>query len=204
MIHGKKGIELSINFLVIMILGVVMLSLGIWLLSTFFESVTTFEQAVSEREREQMLVLIGTEDLVLQPTNLNIRGGKDDSVLVALHSRVPGRADFNPEAKFEYYTNKDGDIGCTRDDLGSCPPVPAPASSNPNTWLIQPLSLTIRNTDTEVFKVPVLIPKGVKAGVYTYSVCVEDPSPTFAATTNCDTGTDIYGNKKIYFHVKVI
>ncbi len=172
----RKGMEMSINFLVVLILGIAMLSLGIWLLGDFFGSLHEFDKAISEREKEQMLTLIGDRDVMIYPETLTISTGKTNSFLIGVHNRLPGPSkEFIPIVRFKYAIDKTEVDICDETSTGTCSPS-APGGGDPNLWLLPMGSLPVENTETGVFKLIVKVPKGIRSGNYLFEVCVEDPT----------------------------
>jgi hypothetical protein len=183
----KKGIELSINFLVILILGVAMLTLGIWLLGKFFVNIQAFEVAVTEREREQMLQLVADKDLAVFPESVKVAAGKDADYLIAVHNKLPGDARiFLPVITFMYAIDKTDTQRCVKPDgapAGTTCTI-GPTNFKPDDWLVTPAGIPIRNAETGILKVRFKVHRAIPAWIYVFQVCIPDPSKP--AGTTCD------------------
>ena len=63
---NKKGIELTVNFIVILILGIAMLSGALMLTSRLFKSAVKYQAAVdANTEKEIMRMITDSDDLVV-------------------------------------------------------------------------------------------------------------------------------------------
>ncbi|MBD3249584.1 hypothetical protein GF336_06075 [Candidatus Woesearchaeota archaeon] len=64
---NKKAIQLSVNFLVVVILSIVMLGMGVWLLTQFFDFGVDIEQQISEKEEEAIEAALQQGELISIP-----------------------------------------------------------------------------------------------------------------------------------------
>lgn len=74
---NKKGIELSVNFLVIFILSIVMLSMGVMLIKNWYDSSIDIHQRISEQEQSQIESILARGEKVAIPIkSKSIRRGE--------------------------------------------------------------------------------------------------------------------------------
>lgn len=67
---NKKGIELSINFLVVIILSIVMLGMGVMLIRNFYDSSMQTVKTISEKEEIQINSMLNRGEKVAMPINI--------------------------------------------------------------------------------------------------------------------------------------
>jgi hypothetical protein len=73
----RASIELSVNFIVVMIISVVLLGIGIKLMATFVIKAEEFKGQVSDRNQEQLQkMLYKGQQVTAYPTNVNLGRGK--------------------------------------------------------------------------------------------------------------------------------
>jgi hypothetical protein len=181
-----KGMELSINFLVVFILSVVMLALGITLLYKFFGNVQELDLTITERERQNMLRLMddGSKSRIA-PQLQEIGRTKSAKALFAVHNIITGEPrTFKVEMQLSYSIEANSEIRCEGPGPGtgccegqSPPECYEPYTGDDDDWIVQGSPLPIRHLNTEIFPIVVKVPRVIKGGTYTFNAqaMYEDP-----------------------------
>lgn len=68
--RNKKGFELSINMLVVIILSLAMLGLGVMLITQFFHQSLDIQKRISEQEEDQINSMLNRGERVALPINI--------------------------------------------------------------------------------------------------------------------------------------
>ena len=171
---NKKAIELSVNFLVIIIISLVMLSLGIYLMRYFFvqaESIKTNIEETTESDIESLLVHGQTVSIPI--IKKDIRPKNHDSFSLVILNALGNTADFQATVIFDRAYDKSGEplVGVTAN------------------WIFyhEP-PFELNNNEGRKIQLLAVVPKGTQAGTYAFDVVVSAESST-------------YGSKKIYVEV---
>jgi hypothetical protein len=85
-LKNKKGIELSINFVVMLIIALVVFGMGIVLFTRFFQEAENIRTNLDDQTRRKLesQMMSSSEKMVVYPTSLTIRKGKGDVVGVGI------------------------------------------------------------------------------------------------------------------------
>ena len=158
----KKGIELSVNFLVVIILSLVMLSMGIYLIREFFETTADLRDALDQQTEEQLTQLLQEGKLVaLARTRKTIPVG--ESALFGL-----GILNINPgdgKRTFEIHIQSPEEaVGY--DSLNN------PIQADTSTWLKYQRTLELGPNEAGSIAIRVEPQEGVPKGTYIFNVAV--------------------------------
>ena len=66
---NKTGIELSINFIVVVILSVVILSIGLVLVRTFFAKTTEIKSSLDDQTKSKITEMLSFGEITAMPFN---------------------------------------------------------------------------------------------------------------------------------------
>ena len=83
---NKKAIELSINFIVILVIALVMFGMGLTLFRKFFVEADVIKQNLDDQTKKeiQQIMMSSAEQVIVYPSQLTIRRGKSDVVGVGV------------------------------------------------------------------------------------------------------------------------
>ncbi|MBD3309912.1 hypothetical protein GF351_01700 [Candidatus Woesearchaeota archaeon] len=176
---NKKGLELSINFIVVLILSIVIFVFGIMLFRMMFSEAETYEEKLSaEMEAKIMQYMQSSGQRVVIPINTR-EVGAGDSVFFGV-----GVTNVDPQAQSNDFYLTISSNKAYRDDKTA---IPYDADTWPE-FSKSTAPVTIANNDNEIISFPVGIPQGIADGTYIIDV-----------TVNCDGCSDpTYGKGKIY------
>jgi hypothetical protein len=172
-IINKKGLQLSINFIVWLIIALVVFGMGVTLFGKFFiEAENIKENLDIQTQKElQARMMSSPEPVVVYPTQLTIRRGKSDVFGVGILNL---KANNNFEVRTYFGTDPahtDGPLCYKKDGSRMVPPDCVDG-------IIRVLSKTdfikrtIEQNEREIIDVPVRVENGVSAGKYGVKVVV--------------------------------
>ena len=106
---NKKGIELSINFLVMLIIALVVFGMGIVLFTRFFQEAENIKTNLDEQTRRELeaKMMSSSEQIVIYPTSLTIRKGKADIVGVGILN-LDDSGDFTIKTEYKNCYDREG------------------------------------------------------------------------------------------------
>jgi len=172
MVKNKKGIELSVNFMVVVILSVVMLSLGLILIKQFFSKADDIKGTIEDATEKDMEDILTQDDTVAVPINRRvIERGKSDFFNLYVLNILGNTQTFDVTISFnKAYDEFNQEITVNEDE------------THPDAWLYYVDSFQLENNQAKKLKILVNVPKEVEIGEYIFNVNV---------------GPD-YGVKKMY------
>ena len=175
---NKKGIELSINFIVMLIIALVVFGMGLMLFKKFFVSAEGIKEDLDDQTRKELQakMMSSPEQVVIYPTSLTIKKGRGDVIGVGVLN-IGGDTTFTITPKFEKGYNRDGEliqgISCDPNNPDTCP-IQVPA----------PLDRTVQLNKREIFSVPLRVNNNVASGKYSVSIKVEQTGKSAPISTN--------------------
>ncbi|MBW3011828.1 hypothetical protein KY311_01455 [Candidatus Woesearchaeota archaeon] len=177
---NKRGLEFSVNFIIILVLAIVTLFMGIVIFRIMFTGGTELEQQVSERTRDEInRLLMRGEDFVILPDFYQEMSIGD------VHVFGLGIRNTGPDQSFTVYIEpKQWAVDTDNKQSG---PVDARG------WYFEKIGpFTVPNNELEVISLPIRIGSTAKKGwTYIFNVRVEDKNG------------QIYGDlQKIYVDIK--
>jgi len=189
---NKRAVELSINFLVIVIISIVVLGLGLNLLYKLYEGSVEIRDVSLEDIDKQIgaLVCEGTESACIGKDTQTIKRGDLGIFGLKILNLVSSDMDFEITATKGKFIKKDGTEGTFSSDI-EC----LPTCGNSRTE-------TIRNHEEKDIAIGIKPSKNAPSGTYIFDVvvCYNDNNPlTSDATGKCS--NDLYYFSKIYAKV---
>ncbi|MFC1728607.1 hypothetical protein ACFLZ7_04040 [Nanoarchaeota archaeon] len=164
---SKKGMQLSINFIVILIIAIAVFGFGITFVGKFFEGASQLKENLDADTEKRIESLLNTGEQVAIPINSKtIEIGKSDVFGVGVLNVLGSTQEFKIN------------IVCTsafgkgNEDLKSL-------CLNPEEqgWVFNnQVSATIPNNEQEVFPILFQVPQGTKSGTYIFTITVVDES----------------------------
>ena len=153
---NKRGIELSVNFLVIIILGIVILAGGITLIYKVFAGSTQLTDRVSDQQAAELDRIMSQGQLVATATTTKtIKRGDFDIFAIGINNEIGEDMDFYVRLN----TTVPNDLGASFSIAGG-------------KTLLNPGPLTIKNNAYEHIGIGISVPKNVSRGTYILGVNV--------------------------------
>ena len=164
---NKKAIELSVNFLVIVILSIVMLTSGVLLIKQFFGTATDLEKTLDDRTVSHIEDLLDEGDYVAIPVKRKEIQRGDSQVfglgILNINSNAPTKT-FTIVVEFKRLITKG-----TEDIIEDTTP-----DFDPNTWTLYQDSVLLGYNEKKVTQILVEIPKNAPPGQYIYNVNIPE------------------------------
>ena len=106
---NKKGIELSINFIVMLIIALVVFGMGIKLFTMFFAEAENIKDDLDEQTKKELQakMMSSPDQVVVYPTSLTIQKGKADIIGVGILNI--GTGTFTLTSVFQNCYDRDGE-----------------------------------------------------------------------------------------------
>mgnify|MGYP003966465015 CR=1 FL=1 len=194
LINNKKGIELSINFTIILILAIFMFGSGIIIIQKIFFQAEEMKKALSNQQRENLerIMREGTDKIQTAYIKKELHAGEHEVFGIGI------RNDFENERKFYIEQNCDAfiinnEIQCDDDTIDDC-------NDYDNLLINDDEHINIKPNDNVVNDIFINIPKNAAKGTYVFNVrvCYRDLSYTLLpGETGCKTdGTNQYSTTK--------
>ncbi|MEK6808265.1 MAG: hypothetical protein AABY14_01105 [Nanoarchaeota archaeon] len=165
---NKKAIELSVNFIVVLIISIVVFSMGIFFVKKIFEGSEKTQQSYFERyDREVQDLLCNSKDIICIPKDTIDYSKKQSPFYGIVISNILGEEyNFNLVVNFSKAYNPDNSVLCDTNSEGSC--------GDPSQWLTTGYDtnpIIIKNNE-QAKKAIALDVKGAKTGTYVFDVRV--------------------------------
>ena len=177
-LQKKAGIQLSVNFLVMLIIAIVVFGSSMYMIKKFFMQADTIKMTYDERTEKEIERLLDDGSKVAIPFDKKIIGNGEFKtfgigVLNVLNTGVSN--DFEITVSFGKAFNKLNTEICT---------VSNPCIPSPNTWLqttsgTMPIQKSVKNNEQEKFLLGVGV-NNAPQGTYIFNliVCVDDTDTT--------------------------
>jgi hypothetical protein len=99
---NKKGIEISINFLVIIIVSIVVFVMGLFLINKIMGFVGDTAEGIDEDTRKEIERLVGPDEVVSIPYHKkSVRVGDEAYFGIGIYSKLNGEKTFNVNVSFD-------------------------------------------------------------------------------------------------------
>ncbi|MBU0628678.1 MAG: hypothetical protein KKC75_05780 [Nanoarchaeota archaeon] len=198
--NKKAGFELSVNFIVILIICIVIFGFSIGILKKFFSHAETIKMTYDERTEQEIERLLDDGSRVAIPFDKKTIGNgefKTFGIGILNTLNIGSSNEFQVNVRFNKAFNKGNDVLCSVDPptSGSC--------GSPDTWLQTSttangidysgvtLQKTVKNNEQEKFLLGVSV-KGAPAGTYVFDLTVcyansdtEDPLHALTNSPEC-------------------
>lgn len=114
---NKKGIELSINFIVVLILAIVSFGIGLKVLSGIFFTANEYEARINEQTENEIVELLMDGERVAVPINKKeVRKGESVVLGLGIHNaRSKPQTDFKVKVNFSGMVDEDRKLQHTGD-----------------------------------------------------------------------------------------
>ena len=177
-IMNKKAIELSINFIVILVIALVMFGMGLTLFRKFFVEADVIKQNLDDQTKKeiQQIMMSSAEQVIVYPSQLTIRRGKSDVLGVGVLNINENTTSFGITPYWDgtsCYDNDGSQMSCNETDI-----------KVPGT-----ITRYIESNERVIIGLPLRVDSGAQKGKYAVQIQV-----------NGD-GTSI--TKLVYINVKI-
>ena len=209
----KRAIELSINFVVMMILGIAMLAGSLMLVRKMFTGAKKYRETVDAQTNEQIrrLITSGDDLVVIYPDRMKVRGGETGIFVVGVQNTIIESYfddNFYLSADFSRAVDNTGrKTICSEDDLGGpreCDAVidteEHPDKDVKDPWLVYNAGpLEIKKNQINSFVVNINPAKVYPSGTYAFNVCICTSDSCYADDPSSSDPEGCYGGiQKIY------
>lgn len=164
---SKKGFELSINFLVVLIMTVVTFAGGLVLARNMFSGADGISAKLTMQQQKDIeSLMLNNDELVALPVNKKtIERGKAVMVGLGINNIIPGE-EISDTFKVSVDFSVSEIENCKKGDISACP-------IDPNNFIVLLAdTYDIEKNDHKVVEIPVMIPKDAKKTTYVYNVNV--------------------------------
>ena len=163
---NKRGIELSVNFLVMLILSLIVFMFGLYLVYQFFGTAVDLQTQLDEQtEKELQAMLISGERVALPKTQVNLQRGKSYTFGLGILNTLGAEKEFSVNIiEGQAYQ------GATLIPTNGLDTIPAKTYS-------------IKNTEQRLLAIPVRVNQDAQIGTHTLDVrvCYRNAGPTETA-----------------------
>jgi hypothetical protein len=201
----KRAMELSINFIVLMILGIAMLAGSIMLVNKVFLSAKTYKATVDAQTNEQIRKLITSGDdlVVVYPDRMRVNGGETGVFAVGVQNTLQDPSfddNYCLEIMFSSAVTSVGKTDICSEDNGKgvreCKIIDAEKHADkdiPEPWLVYNAGpLNIPKNKVGTFAVNINPAKAYPSGLYAFNVKVYKGD-------SCTGAIEVYGGvQKMY------
>ena len=167
MLKKRAAIELSVNFIVIIIISLVVLGMGVYLVNRFVSEASDIKEELDIETEKQIMDLLSSGDRVAFPINKKtIAKGHGEVFGLGIFNILGEEKTFTVDLEQGIFIEK----GATESDdtWPSSEPVPVPVPV-----FIASRSKEIKNNEQVVLSIPVNVPKGTPSGTYVIDVNVK-------------------------------
>lgn len=172
--NGKKGMELSINFIVMLILAIVIFGFGLKIgYSIIFKS-NEMADTVSKDAEKQLTGLLTSGSKVAIPEGIKkLKPGQSYALGIGIYNILDEEnAQFSVVISPENYykdENSEGEPFADLDETSG-----NIKDSKDNVWVLRPRTQEINPNEKKVISVPIKVPSGAKRGTYVFNIAVCD------------------------------
>jgi len=192
----KKAVEMSINFVVMLALGIAIFSLALAFMAKFRGGTEHVALGLEQVSQNEINSLLGSGKLVgVHPTTLEIRRGGHDTFGVGVLSTVPVGISYTVTAVFVKAVDGDNNEFCTQSTVpGTLAPPDncGTAGLDPDLWLFTDAgssagggatarygwstnpSAVVSQYEKIQMILGIAIPNDARIGVYTYDILAEE------------------------------
>lgn len=167
---NKKGIELSVNFVVMLIIAMTIFGMGLVLFGKFFGEAENIRENLDEQTKRelQQQMINSPEQVVIYPTQMTIEKGKGSVFGVGILN-IDETDDFTITTTFDgtsCYDRKGEKFECEENNIR----------------VVETITREIAGNKREIMDVPVRVDRAVSIGKYAVKVEVSDSGGTVLST----------------------
>lgn len=193
---NKRGMELSVGFMVILIITIIIFAGSLYFLRQFYVTTTEFREEIDRDTEEQLLALMRDGSIVAVSMNkATLPVGKGDYFWIGIQNLLGAEKDFGLVVEFS------NAFSPTETRITS-----ADGTFINDRWIAyNPGPHAIKNNDHASIPIRIVVNREMNSGVtiekgtFVFNVCVFDATESQVAPGPCDgTNLDLWYTKKIY------
>ena len=168
---NKKALQLSVTFIVWLILALVVFGMGMTLFRQFFTEAENIKQNLDEETRKelQQIMMASSEEVIIYPTHLTVLRGKSGVFGVGiLNIKTTENFEIKPEFNQLCYNREGGTMPCDADDI----------------QVIDTIQRKIKGNSRETIEIPFRVNNKVSSGKYAIQVNVTRVGELSPISTN--------------------
>ncbi|MCF7860701.1 hypothetical protein K9M79_00525 [Candidatus Woesearchaeota archaeon] len=175
---NKKGLELSINFIVILVISIAIFGMGIYFVSTIFIGSSDVIKTISQQEETQLekRLMTGREKVVIPIETKTMKRGEAVVFGIGIFNNMGSTKTFSVDVTPGPMYKEDRSIELT--------PTPGVVTENP-------VDQIVKNNEYKIARLTVRAPPNTDKGRYQINIQVKD-----------DTGADYDTIRLIYINVE--
>lgn len=178
--RNKKGIELSINFIVMLVLAIAVFAGGLVFASKFFSKAGDIQGALSSQTQTQIEALLDDGSPTVLPIHTKSipRNTYDTFGLGIMNIKDGPEENFTYSISFTKFVSKtDTSVICNNPN--SCLTARIPDADYPQNWItpntaLAPVEITLKRNEKKSVMILVQVPQGMPSGSYLYKIEVKD------------------------------
>lgn len=181
---NKKGIELSINFIVMLVLAIAIFTGGLVFASKFFSKAGDIQGALSSQTQTQIEALLDDGSPTVLPIHTKSipRNTYDTFGLGIMNIKDSPQETFTYSISFTKFVSKsDPSVNCNSPSSCISAGIPDP-DDYPQKWITPdtattgPVEITLKKNEKQSVMILVQVPQGMPSGSYLYKIEVKDSS----------------------------
>lgn len=161
---NRRGIELSMNFIVITIISLALFIIGTSLLYKVVVGAGTMAKQIDEKMIDEIIKILATEKLTIFPSAGSIRRNDYGMTALGIENRLTSPQDFFIRINCDTATSARQVPICDNERSYPC--------DTYDRWMNYPDTVTVNPNQQEFLHVRVTVPKDVERGRYTFNVRV--------------------------------
>jgi hypothetical protein len=179
----KKAMELSINFIVMLIIALVVFGMGLVLFKKFFVAADDIKQNLDDQTRKELQakMMASSDEVVIYPTEFTVQKGKSDVIGVGILN-IGAQTSFTIKSEYISCYNRDGqDITAQCSPSDGSKPIRLYDDQNPTGRTV-----TVLPNKREIFDVPFKVNSDVGTAKFSVKITVEGTSQTYTSLVYID------------------
>ncbi len=171
---NKRAIELSINFIVILILSIAMFAAGFFIMKKVFTTTNQMKETLSDQQKTKLEQILanGAEPVKAIYSERTLRPGGHDVFGLGIRNDLGYKENFTIEADFDIYIDSKGEVKCDS-ELGCTldPNKGVSIIANPDSQHME-VHTVANNERAIVDDIYVYAAKGAEKGTYVFNIKV--------------------------------
>lgn len=178
---NRKGMELSINFIVMLLIAIVIFGFGLKIgYQLFFTATTTADKLNTDVEKGLMDALTSGSKVAIPEGIIKLKRGESYTTGVGVYNILDGPETFSVSVeKYKYYASEnDEGVNDAEGGFGEA------------TWNLNAPSAELKPNEKKVFSEIFKVPNEAKRGTYVFNLLV-----CTGTDRECTNPDDLYGDK---------
>ncbi len=169
MMKNKKGLELSVNFLVILIIAIVVFGFGLAFVSKFFAGAKEMKAQLDSETQKRIEYLLNTGEQLVMPVNTKtIQSGKNAVFGIGILNILGNKTTFMINLRCTLMLDKNDNAKPDSELTKYCKGVEMSRG-----WLFSDSVIeTVENNEQKIIPILISVPQGTPSGKYVFTVTV--------------------------------